>query len=367
MEKIVLNKKIDITDYELLINLMNEYEDVVDKVYISISGIIDYVSLIDCYKLMYVIKRKADEIRDLKLSNIETVMYVYDIVRNRKCIFDNENNLLKKLGYPNLFNSLLYYIGIENYNIYLVENDNPLISYVRNTIYLKDDKYNIDGVYYFDFACNKKGETNEYLKEYSLFAKTRCYMDSLNSYDFKEISFPIYSIDMYKKVRKIIEDKNYEELMPYIRSINYMSNLVKHSKLISFKNIIPVFEEYGKFDEKEFLNKFEIVFNKFNNEIPAETMLRVLNNVRKVEYYQNSILYPYSLEDMYETCIKSNWKFALKHLDTKSKMLQRIFGKEIEINEADNYKNYGNESGLFKEIEQVKFTKILKLVSDKKS
>ena len=33
----------------------------------------------------------------------------------------------------------------------------------------------------------------------------------------------------------------------------------------------------------------------------------------------------------------------------------------------DNFKNYGHESGLFKEMEQVRLAKVLRLVCDKKS
>ncbi len=382
-KKIALSGRLDITDYSKLIELMKDYKDIEDKVYVSLIGNTNYVSLSDCYKTMSAIKRQADEIKKLGLSPMETIMYVYDQVRNRVYTFENEDESYFKsrdltevmfgdkivcAGYANIFHVLLHYIGIENRIVYLIEKDNPQSGHARNIIYVQDDKYDIDGVYYFDPTWNSKriNETNEYLYRYTYFAKTRKYMDDDKNYDFKECSFPTYSTDMDMEIRKIIAEEKYEKLMPYTKSLNYMSSLVTNSSLIEPMCVLPVAPMYGQFDTEEFLRKFEKVFSKFNKEIPAETMLKLLNSVRKIEYYQNPEWYPYSLEDIYKTCIRSKWEFKDKHLDARAKILRAIFGKEVNINQVDNFKNYGHESGLFKEMEQVRLTKVLRLVCDKK-
>ena len=382
-KKIAIDEELDISDYDRLIELTNEYKEIADKIYVSLSGNTNYVSLIDCYKTMSAIRTQADKIKQLSLSPIETIMYVYDQVRNRVYTFENEDESYFKsrdlsevmfgdkivcAGYANMFHVLLRYIGIENLVVHLIEKDNPKSGHARNIIYVKDDKYDIDGVYYFDPTWNskRKNETNEYLYRYTYFAKTRKFMDDDRNYDFEDSFFPMFSIDMDKKIKKIIADGQYERLMPYTKSLNYMSRLVTHSSLINSMNVVPVSPIYGQFDTKEFLDKFELVFSKFNKELPAETMLRVFNNVRKIEYYQNPEWYPYSLNDMYKTCIRSNWQFKNEHIDAKIKMLQRIFGVELKIDEVDNFKNYGHESGLFKEMEQVRLAKVLRLVCDKK-
>jgi hypothetical protein len=382
-KKIDLSEMLDITDYEKLMKLMNKYNDIADKIYVSLTGNTNYVSLMDCYKTMSAIKNQADDVKQLGLSPIETIMYVYDQVRNRVYTFENEDELCFKsrdlsevmfgdkivcAGYANIFHVLLHYIGIENLVVHLMEKDNPKSGHARNVIYVKDDKYGIDGVYYFDPTWNSKrrNEINEYLYRYTYFAKTRKFMDDDKKYDFEDSFFPMYSVDMDKKIKKIIADGKYERLMPYTKSLNYMSHLVTHSSLINPMNVMPMAPMYGQFDIDEFLKKFEEVFSKFTKEIPAETMLKIFSNVRKVEYYQNPELYPYSLEDMYKTCIRSNWQFADKHLDARAKMLQRVFGEKIELEEVDNFKNYGHESGLFNEVQQVRLAKILRLVCDKK-
>lgn len=382
-KKIVLSGILDITDRDKLMELMNEYKDIIDKVYVSLTGNTNYVSLLDCYKTMNAIKKQADEIKRLDLSPMEAIMYVYDQVRNRVYTFESEDESCFKsrdlsevifgdkivcTGYANTFNALLQYIGIDSYIVSLFERTNPNNGHARNVIYVKDDKYDIDGVYYFDPTWNskKKDETNEYLYRYTYFAKTRKFMDDDKNYDFEDSFFPIYSVDMDKEIKKIIEEGKYEELMPYSKSLNYMSGLVNHSVLINPMHTLPVLPTFGQFDTDEFLSKFEEVFSKFNKEIPAETMLKIFNNVRKVEYYQNSEWYPYSLEDMYKTCMKSNWQFADEHLDARQKMLQILFEKEIEVKPIDNFKNYGHETGLFKDLEQVRLTKVLRLVCDKR-
>ena len=383
-KKIVLLEFLDITDYDRLMKLMDKYADIMDKIYVSLNGNADYISLMDCYKTMNAIKQQADGIKQLGLSPMETIMYVYDIVRNRVYTLENEDESYHKsrdlkdvifgdkivcLGYANIFRALLDYLGIENYIVHLNDKNNINRGHARNIAYIKDDKYDIDGVYYFDPTWNskKENETNEYLYRYSYFAKTRKYMDDDKTYDFEETSCPLYSIDMDKKIKKIIDSEDYEKLKPYISTMNYMSLLVTGTSLISTVYIMPDSPLYKQFNPKKILTTFEEAFNKYNKEIPAETMLRIFNNVRKLEYYQHPELYPYSAPDLYKTWCRSNWQFTDEHLSKTDRFFKGILKEDFDLEPFDNFKNYGHESGLFKDIEQVRLTKVLRLVADKKS
>ena len=383
-KKIVLCEFLDITDYDRLMELMNQYANIMDKIYVSLNGNTDYVSLIDCYKTMNAIKQQAESIKQLGLSPMETIMFVYDIVRNRVFTLENEDESYHKsrdlkdvifgdkivcLGYANIFNAILNYIGIDSNLVYLIDKNSIYSGHARNVAYVKDDKYDIDGVYYFDPTWNskKENETNEYLYRYSYFAKTRKYMDDDKNYDFEERFCPLYSIDMYKKIKKIIDSEDYEKLKPFISTMNYMSRLVTGSSIISSLHVLPDSPKYGQFNPEELLTTFEEVFNKYNKEIPAETMLRIFNNVRKLEYYQHPELYPYSAPDLYKTCCRSNWQFTDEHLSTIDRFFKGILKEDFDLEPFDNFKNYGHESGLFKDIEQVRLTKVLRLVADKES
>ena len=142
---------LDITDYDKLIELMNKYNDIADKIYVSLTGNTNYVSLLDCYKTMSAIKQQAADIKQLGLSPMETIMYVYDQVRNRVYTFENEDESCFKsrdlsevmfgdkivcAGYANVFHVLLHYIGIENLVVLLTERNNPKSGHARNVVYV---------------------------------------------------------------------------------------------------------------------------------------------------------------------------------------------------------------------------------------
>ena len=383
-KRIVLSEILDISEYEKLSELINKYREFKDNIYISLSGNRDYVSLEECNKTMEAIKQQAESIKQLGLSPMETIMYVYDQVRNRVYQFENEDetsfksrDLSKVLfgdkivcaGYANIFQTILSYIGIDNNMVFLKEKNNPNSGHARNVIYVKDPKYNIDGVYYFDATWNskRKNETNQYLYRYTYFAKTRKEMDEDDRFDFEDEYFPIYSEDMYNTIKIILESGHYDRLKKYIKSINYMSRLVLNEQLISPLHIIPMSPVYGQFDKEEVLNKLKDILSKFNKKLSAETLLNVLNNTRKIEYYQNPEFYPYSLEDFYKTCYISNWEFKDNHFTDVDRLLINIFQvTDRNLDLIDVYKNYGHESGLFKNIEGVKLTRELRRILEQK-
>ena len=379
-KKIVLSEIIDITDYDKLIKLMYEYNEIKDKVYISMVDNTNYVSLNDCYRTMSEIKRQADKIKKLNLSPMETIMYVYDQVRNRVYMHeDNTESLFKSrdlsevmfgdkivcAGYANMFHTLLTYLGIKSNVVRLIDknDESGRTGHARNLIYVQDDKYNIDGVYYFDATWDSKRRDNDnsYLYHYNNFAKTRNQMDSNERYNFEDTNFNVYSNDIYDKVKEIIDTKNYDELEYYFKSINYMSSIVNGQILLQALNIVPVSPLYGCFDKDEFLRKFKEISDKFNKELDAETYIKLLNNVRKVEYYEDSNWYFYSLNDLYKTSIISNWKFSGDYIDQGVKTLLTIFGTDLDekTKYRDNFKNYTDDIGLITDISHVRLTKVL--------
>ena len=376
-KKIVLNKRLEITDYDKLIKLMNEYIDIIDKVYVSFEGNDNYASLKDCYKAMDIIKKQADSVRALGMSPMEEIMYVYDMVRNRVYRFEDSNEAYYKsrdltevlvgdkivcLGYANIFSAILLHLGINNYPVFL-EEKNKDSGHARNVIYVKDPKYNINGVYYFDPTWDSKKQENDnsYLYRYKFFAKTKEYMDNDKNFDFIDNDIPEYSLDIYDIVKKIIDSKEYEELIKYRKTISHMGKIVGVKHLLDLYYINKNFPSYGKFNTKEFLKKFKSIVKKFNREIPAETMLAVLNNVRKIEYYQDSDWYPYTIDDLYRTLMLSDWEFLENHLSQEERLLAVVFGQKVEgkKDRKTNYLNYGKNQGLFKDIEQVRVAKVL--------
>lgn len=381
-KKIVLNQVLDITDYDKLMFLMNEYIDIIDKIYVRLIGNSDYISLKDCYKTMNIIKTQAENIAALSMSPLETIMYVYDLVRNRVYTVEDKQeetyvsrdlskvlsgDKIVCLGYANIFNALLNYLGINSQVVYLDSKDSldSREGHARNIVYVKDPKYHIDGVYYFDPTWNsKRNETDKsYLYEYDCFAKTKAYMDERDLHYYKDIQCPMYSSHLYEDIKAIVESGNITELYPYASTIKYMQRMVQEPEVLDIMSVHPIFSKHKKFDANTFLKRFKIVFEKFNKEISAETMVELLNNVRKLEYYQNSEWYLYSINDIYRTLVMSDWKFQKDHLNIKEKLICAIFGNDALDNKPKdtktNFINYTQETELLKTIEQIKLTKVL--------
>ena len=380
-KKIVLSELLEITDYDRVIYLMKEYEDIIDKVYVSLIGNNNYVSLKDCYKTINAIKEQADKIKDLNLSQMETIMYVYDHVRNRVYTEENEDEELYKSrdltqvmfgdkivcsGYASLFHALLTYLGIKSSVVHLIGED-FVSGHARNIAYVKDEKYDIDGVYYFDptWDSKRKEDNNEYLYRYNSFAKTKLQAEADPRYHFDDPLLNQYSIDLYDKLKNIIEDENYTELINYFKSINYMSSIINDELLLYIFHIIPNSPTYGLFDKKEVLGKLKDITDKFNKELSAETLIQVLNNVRKIEYYQDSNWYPYDVNDILNTAWISNWKLKKDYLNPAQKLLIRIFSDENKDEERENLISYIKEVDLPKKIYQVRTTKVLQKVLHK--
>ena len=382
-KKIVLSELLEISDYNKILKLMDEYKDIINNVYVCLKGNDNYISLSDCYNTMNEIKKQADYIKKLDLSPMETVMYLYDQVRNRVYRYESAcessfksrdlsevifGNKIVCVGYANIYYALLSYLGINSGVVHL--NDKNDRGHTRNIIYVKDPKYGIDGVYYFDptWDSKKKENDNSYLYVYKFFAKTREYMDENYNKDLEDIHIKEFSNDMYKKIEKIIEAKDYEKLVPYVKSLNNMAKIMNQDILIEIIHVCSYLPFYGQFDTKLFLERFKDIFDKFNKELSAEILIKLLNNVRKVEYYQNPEWYPYSIETIYKTFMKSGWKFKDIHLDSKTKLLRELFGdmKNETIKPIDNFRNYGFENNLFKDIERVRLAKVLQKTLKKK-
>ena len=384
-KKIVLPDVLDITDYDMVVELMNEYSNIIERVYITLQGNSNYVSLVDCYRTMKKIQEYADNIKKLKLSKMETIMYVYDIVRNRVYVEESElensgvsrdiskvlfGDKIVCLGYANIFYTLLYYLGIESKLVSLGAKDPTQAGHARNVIYIKDDKYNIDGVYYFDATWDSKrieGD-NSYLYRYKFFAKTREYMDNHNYYNLEDRVLDKYSPDMCKKITTLFRKEKYEELIQYVKSTGNMIRLTKNEDKMPLLNPATLYCGYIDFEPKDFLKGFRKVFKLFNKEIPAESMIKLLNNVRKVEYYNDSNWCPYTVVDLYKIFVNSGWKFENSHLDERARLIKAIEDEEFTKAQEDayNFKGYAQENDMYKKVGQVKVAKVLKLVLEKK-
>ena len=82
-KKVVLNGFYGINDYESLQETANNNQDIIDKLYISFDGNNRYISLVEALITIEEIRNQIGYVKSLNLSQMETIMYIYDYVRKR--------------------------------------------------------------------------------------------------------------------------------------------------------------------------------------------------------------------------------------------------------------------------------------------
>lgn len=366
-KNIILNENLSITDTDKLIELLIKYDGMLDKIHVYLEGNSDCISLLKCAEVMDKIRDIALPIKKLNLSPIETVMYTYDKIRYR--IYEREgiDDLPSKsrdlsevlfgekivcLGYANIFSAVLNYLGILS-KVVKLSSTTLIKGHARNLVYIKDSKYDIDGVYYFDLTWDSKAfyNKNNYLRSYEFFARTN---DSLKNDNFEDVVMPLYSKNLCKEVKKIIKNGEYSELDKYKKTLNYMSSLVMGPDFILFEYIT---------DRDLYCKIIDLIFDKFNKPLSGEVLLNILNNVRKIEYYEDSSFYPYTIDDLYAVFVNSNWKFKNTYL-TPQRKLFNIFGFKDELRLKDQFMVYTDS--ILKDICVIRLSKVLSLVRDEK-
>ena len=377
-KKIIFNETMGLNK-NILEKLYLELNGDVDNLYFNLRDNTKLISFAQCMDTYRKLDEMVDKINRYNFSPLEKIMYVYDLVRNRVYLAadDKDDNSKSRdlssvllgdnivcLGYTRIFNSLLERVGIKTREVLLLDATGSS-GHARNEVYVKDDKYNIDGVYYFDatWDSKRKLDDNSYLSSYKYFAKTKEYMDEIDAGKFIDTKFPYFSCDIDYELRSTIEQKGFSSLSKdMIKSVNYMSSLIKGKYLIDAIIYSENSPFYGNIQVIEISEQLSELVEYFDKPIYADVLLEVLYNVRKVQYYQEPDKFPFSLDEFYEIMKLSKWGF--KGNNAKERMLVAVFGEGIST--KGHLIDYDSRKGLSKNIEGVKLTRTLRKIYDKK-
>ena len=363
------------------------------NIYLHIDGNDREVTIEDYKKTVNAIDEIVNKIKKYNLSPLEQIMYAYDLVRDR--VYTSESKEESKtmsrditsvllgdkivcVGYANIFEKVLSNLGI-NSIMYSIKNlDETKNGHRRNIVHIKDEKYGVDGVYYFDttWDSKKKDDDNSFLNSYRFFAKLK---EDIEAYDhrFTDRTFAGYHEAMCWEFEEIVEEQGIKAVpRQMLRTINEISNFIDGKDLISpilFSNmpqlLIPEFVR-NSFDLEKVMDKlceYRRLF--FDEELSIETFLQVLYNVRKVEYYEDPIKYPFSIETFKSAIINSNW---LPEIDYADNFLSCIEGRKRNVRGVSEKKvstfleDYSSSHELEKNIERIKLAKTLRKVYEKK-
>ena len=387
------DKKIIITNDNLhnpcLMSLeINKIHDVFKSsknILLEIDGNTSPESISNCMKSVQIIDDFVSEVKSLNLSPIEQLMYVYDWVRNR--VYKMEDKTDEKsvsrdlssallsgkivcLGYSNIFNIVAKKLGFNAEVFYLENKTDEKHGHSRNIVYIKDDKYDIDGVYLFDTTWDSKKDDKSFLNKYLYFAKT---FDELKSIDERmNLVSTDYSLLDDHIFTSIIE--SFEEKGVFDMDINHVKMINKLSKLIDKKrNLINELAIVAKkqgivipfntdMDEEYILDKLYEYAELINTPIYAEKLLDILYNVRQVQYYKDPNKYPFDVDYFYLCACNSNWQFN-NVPDAAFLHMIGIYNKSLN---KPGMKKYVEDSYVDKKIAQVKLSKTLKMLLEKK-
>ena len=342
------------------------------------NEIISFKDYIETYEK---ISFMADKIKSYNFSPMEEVMLAYDLVRNKVYQEEDKNDkkstsrdltsVLKQdkivcLGYANIFKALLDKLKIKNDIAYL-HLERGKLSHARNEVYIKDDKYNINGVYFFDptWDSKKKENDNSYLLSYKYFGKTKEEMNKLDQGKLVDYNFPFESLDNYFIFGEFLEGHDLKDLKSLdIDIINHMSLFMnnKHLVLLSpgmYEHLSKETLRKAKYapSKEELLSELNDLIDLYTNPIKGEILMEVLFNVQSKLYYNNENKYDFNIESFKKIALNSNWKFKGTSEEELNKLISLINQKKLNYNLINRYLE---KEELLKKLERIKLAKVIK-------
>lgn len=251
------------------------------------------------YKISCIINAVVEEINSYDLSPLEKIMFVYDRVKYRLYEDDlddiNSSRDLDKVlngdkivcaGYSNLFTAVLTSLGINSIPVIDLN-----IKHQRSLAYIKDAKYNIDGVYAFDPTWDKRKNKDDinYIDRYDYFLMPL--VRSMNSC-YCEIS-ELLELDK-ETILKIIDGKDMDSALKVLDRLNILFTLVD-AKYIPDDKYYVVEEIAKQYDQ--------VIGKYYSNEISFEDFINLLYRVRVVES-TSGMINDINKDNIRETSIK---------------------------------------------------------------
>ena len=294
------------------------------------------------------------QIKAYDYSPFEQLLYAYDIIselfqQGNKGLIDNSES-------STLFEVVATKLGIPVKTVQMASKSDRHINYL-NAVYLKDDKYGIEGVYYIDIPSNKTYIKDAALGAYLGFAKTKSQYEVITNNELEDLTFPAMTEKLFYDIQEI---SSFDINMPE----KYKKTFYRVAHFLGDR----LFTYYlGTGNQEEVINYIGKYDKLFKNRINNITFLEALVNVRKNEYFENPQKYTLSEEELIKTV-------ALSLFDSKKYSEEASFAEEffLEVPDAiecitDELSEYSEQNNLSKQIEQVRVAKVLSKVLETKT
>ena len=255
-------------------------------------GCISIEQYLEVYEKINLIKKG---IKKYNLSPIEQLMYTYDIVRDRIYVEENDyesSQVSRSLssvltgdkivcaGFANIFDEIAKQLDFKSM-VYTLQFGEEY--HARNMVYVKDEKYNINGIYFFDPTWDCKKENNDYLKSYKFFARTKSEMDVIHKSSNEDCVF--------------LSPKIGEQYHINIDNAYFLKTILKLYELII--GVKPDFIKVINHD-LEIEKKVYAFSHLADNKISLDTFEKILLTVRNIEYNEDN-KYSINKKDLKDT------------------------------------------------------------------
>ncbi|MBR2998007.1 MAG: hypothetical protein IKF37_02885 [Bacilli bacterium] len=320
--------------------------------------------LIDIHDVTKEVVRRT-KIHDF--SPAEQMLYAYDMIRTNFMVDEEYHKKMEKMleayaepsfCYTYLFQRVLDKLNIKNafaQGIYTFDDTRAY-----NVIYLKDEDYDIEGIYYIDVSNNSKqkfdnsildyGKTfrESVINNYLYFCKPKWFMEDRCTLD-KDYMFGDFD-DTFMGIYEYAEEtKGINGIFELRRLINNVSYFVDDKALINGAKGIQSEEEL-----EEIKNETERYAALFGNMIEGEDFLEILFNVRKEEYKENKELFPLSLDTIKECMINSHFPLSKMNPEFSDEMaweqedIDEVLSETFDINFEETINNANLEERIKK-------------------
>ncbi len=300
------NRELSIKDEEYINFLINNLNNT-DNIYLKLEGNTNGINIEDYKYTINYINSIVEKIQSKELTPFEQLIYLYDIVRDRKYILEEDNesytisrdltevikgNKIVCAGFSEIFDKVSQKLGF-NSKIQCLHNKELTSGHARNMVYIKDDKYNIDGIFVFDTTegC-KRDETNNHFNSYLFCARPKEFFefaDKKLKNDYIDDELNIIN-EVYNKVSNDDFDIDRELLIVFYSIYSHLRNI----------ELKEIYKLNIKENQKNFKQKVIDFYKLFNQIISIDTYIEALTNVRIKEYIENEEKYPLSIEKLIE-------------------------------------------------------------------
>lgn len=304
-KEIILSEVLDLNK-DTCIRIKEVFKDF-PNLKLRVRGNKELVTMSDYEKTIDVVDSIVDKIKHYDYSPLEQLILAYDLIRDRFYAMEDSDqdysvsrdltpallgDKIVCLGFANIFAIVCQQLDIKSEVFLLNKRDDDRIGHARNMVYLVDDKYGIEGLYFFDptFDC-KKDTLNNFLLSYRFFAKDYLEMDLLSGGKYIPEEFKIFDSECFDQMMDICEDMGRDLEKTFKILLDYRISFLL--KFIDRETISPLSPNY---DPEDLIDAAYDIKTSAQQSIGAETFLKALYTVRKNQYYENPSKYMFDVD-----------------------------------------------------------------------